>query len=476
MRDRRIHRARQSAPFKQKLLWLLLPMGASMQLSAVTSYITANIAPIPLLWILPLGVYLVTIILAFEFPRLLPRGIIVRFLVVMLAGLAYMLAQVDVTVPMRIGIAFFLAELLFACLFCHAEAYALRPQRASESTLFYLLFAAGGALGSFLVGIAFPLIFSFNYDLAITFLVTALLALAATWRSGWQQRLLWSAAAIMLLVLTIWLNIAYQRGTTVAVRNFYGALRVKQNYGFPGAVLRTLTNGTIQHGTQIFGTDVQRKTPTTYYAEDSGVGLALRYCCQNAPRNIGVIGLGAGTVAAYGRAGDRIRFYEINPAVIPIARNVFTYIRDSGAQVTIAEGDARTSLAREARQNFNVLVVDAFSGDAIPLHLLTAEALALYRRHLAPGGILAFHISNQHVDLEPAIALLAQNDGMKAMRVSSMANDDRGEFSAYWVLVTSNADFFAQPQVAAAARPPVLKPGLRLWTDDYSSLLPLLRW
>ncbi|MGP8250505.1 MAG: spermidine synthase [Terracidiphilus sp.] len=465
-----------SAPLRHKLLWLLLPMGASMQLSAVTSYITANIAPIPLLWILPLGVYLITIILAFEFPRLLTRGIIARLLVVMLAGLAYMLAQVDVTVPMRIGIGFFLAELLFACLFCHAEAYALRPQRTSESTVFYLLFAAGGALGSFLVGIAFPLIFSFNYDLAITFFITALLALVATWPSGWQQRLLWSAATVMMLMLTLWLNIAYQRGTTVAVRNFYGALRVKQSFNFSGAVLRTLTNGTIQHGTQIFGSDIQRKTPTSYYALDSGVGLALRSCCQNQPRNIGVIGLGAGTVAAYGQPGDRIRFYEINPAVAPIARNVFTYIRESDAQVSIVEGDARTSLAREAPQNFDVLIVDAFSGDAIPLHLLTAEALALYRRHLAPGGILAFHISNQHVDLEPAIALLAKSAGMKAMRVSSLANDERGEFPAYWVLVGDNADFFAQPQVAVAARAPILKPGLRLWTDDYSSLLPLLRW
>jgi hypothetical protein len=474
-----------AAPLRNKLLWLLLPIGASMQLSAITSYITANIAPIPLLWVLPLGVYLITIILAFEFPRMLPRGIVVRFLAVMLAGLGYMLAQVDVTVPMRIGIGFFLAELFFACLFCHVEAYALRPQRSSESTVLYLCFAAGGALGSFIVGIMFPLMFSYNYDLAITFFVTAALAFAATWHGGWQQRLLWSAATASMLVLCIWLGIAYQRGTTVAVRNFYGALRVKQNFNFSGAVLRTLTNGTIQHGTQVFGTDAQRRTPTSYYALDSGVGLALRYCCAgqngsiksfNRHRNIGVIGLGAGTVAAYGQPGDRIRFYEINPAVAPIARNVFTYIRESGAQVTIVDGDARTSLAREAPQNFNVLVVDAFSGDAIPLHLLTSEAMAVYRRHLAPGGILAFHISNQHVDLEPAIALLARSAGMQSVRVSSLANDDRGEFGANWVLVTDNSAFLAQPEVVAAARPPAFKPGLRLWTDDYSSLLPLVRW
>jgi len=475
-------------PLAHKLLWLLLPMGASMQLCAVTGYITANIAPIPLLWILPLGVYLLSIVLAFEFPRLLPRGIIERLLVVMLAGLAYMLAQVDHSVPIGIGVSFFLFELLVAGLFLHVEAYRLRPQRASESTVFYLLFAAGGALGSFLIGIAAPLVFSFNYDLAITFFVTALLALAASWRTGWPLRLLWSAAGIMLFVVCIWVHIAYQRGTVLAVRNFYAALRVKQNFGFPGATLRTLTNGSIEHGTQIFGTGAQRKTPTTYYAPDSGVGLALRFCCQTPngpnpsaspavrPRSIGVIGLGAGTLAAYGRPGDRIRFYEINPAVPPIAQSLFTYIRESAAQVDIVPGDARTALARQAPQRFDVLAVDAFTGDSIPLHLLTAQALALYRRNLAPGGIIAFHISNQHVDLEPALALLAQSAGMKAMRFSSLENDDRDEFSAYWVLLTDNANFFTQPEVAAAGRAPILKPALRLWTDDYSSLLPLLRW
>jgi SAM-dependent methyltransferase len=477
------------APRLHKWLWLLLPMGASMQLCAVTAYITANIAPIPLLWILPLGVYLITLILAFQFPRFLPRGIVTRFLAVLLGGLAYMLSHVDAAAPLRIDLTFFLCELFFACLFLHTEAYALRPQRASESTVFYLLFAAGGALGSFLIGIACPLLFRFNYDIVLTALITALLALLATWRWNWGQRLLWSAGSILLFVLVFWVHTVSTHETLVAVRNFYGALRVREDHSYPGATVRTLTNGSIKHGTQIFGSDELRHTPTTYYALDSGVGLALRFCCSGPeglagssssvsgrPRNLGVIGLGAGTLAAYGRPGDRIRFYDIDPAVVPIARNVFTYIRESGAQVSIVVGDARTALEREPPQHFDVLVVDAFTGDAIPLHLLTAQALALYRRHLAPGGILAFHISNGHVDLEPAIALLAQNAGMHAMRFSNLANDDRGEFSSYWMLLCDNPAFFAQPQVAAAGKPPLFKPGLRLWTDDYSSLLPLLRW
>ena len=480
------------APLAHKLLWFLLPMGAAMQLSAGTSFLTANVAAIPLLWILPLSVYLITIIIAFQFRRRIPPLLLGRFLIVILASLGYSLSHVDVSWPLWVSLSIFLVEIFLAGLFCHCEAVALRPARPSESTLFYLLFAAGGALGSFFIGIASPLLFSFNYDLPITVVITALLALAVTWNSGWSQRMLWSVASVMLMVLLGMVHIAYRRDTTVAVRNFYGALRVKQTITYPGITKRTLMNGIIEHGTQVFGTDELRKTPTTYYARDSGVGLALRNCCPGAgpnpdpgsnsdsnaarPRRIGVVGLGAGTIAAYGRPGDLMRFYEINPAVVPIARNVFTYIRESGAQVDIVVGDARTSLAREGPQRFDVLVIDAFSGDAIPVHLLTREALAIYRRHLAPGGILAFHISNRHVDLEPAIAALAASSGMEARHVYSRQNDKQGEYTATWMLVTDNAEFFLQPDLVAHAFGPDSRPGLRAWTDDYSALLPLLRW
>jgi hypothetical protein len=169
-----------------------------------------------------------------------------------------------------------------------------------------------------------------------------------------------------------------------------------------------------------------------------------------------------------------MRFYEINPAVQPIAQHFFTYLRDSAAQITFADGDARTSLATEAPQHFDVLAVDAFSGDAIPLHLLTTQAVAIYRKHLAPGGILAFHISNRHVDLEPAIYLLAQSAGMQARTVQSLANDQRGEFNATWVLMTDNGALLALPEIAERSWPAEPRKGLRLWTDDYSSLLALL--
>jgi hypothetical protein len=469
------------SPFRAKLLWFLLPAGAAIQLCAVTSHLSQNIAAIPLLWVLPLGVYLLTFIIAFEAPPLKFLWLITRLLVVLLAALAWMLSKTDVTVPIQISIGFFLAELFFACLFCHVHAYALRPKDPAESTLFYLLIAAGGAAGTIFIGIICPLIFDANYDVALAFMVTAALALVVTWENGWAQRLLWSTGTALLLALAIMLHIVYARSTMVEERNFYGALRVRESHVPPQAeTVRTLLHGTIEHGTQWFAPQF-RLNPTTYYATDSGVGLALRYCCEGrtgnaGPSNIGVIGLGAGTLAAYGQPGDRIRFYEINPAIRPIAEHLFTYLRESGAQISYADGDARISLTEEAPQNFDVLIVDAFSGDAIPIHLLTTQAMAVYRRHLAPGGILAFHVSNQYLDLPPEIAALAAASGMQARVVDTPRQEARGEYRATWVLVTNNTAFLAQPQVAAFAREIPAKPGLRAWTDDYSSLLPLLQW
>jgi hypothetical protein len=471
-----------AAPRLHRWLWFLLPMAAAMQLAAVTAHITSNIAAIPLFWILPLAAYLLTFILAFDRPAFYRRAILIRVLVLMLASLGYALSKTDFSLPIILTIGFFLLECFIACLFCHGETYALRPARASEATLFYLLIAAGGATGTFLVAIAFPLIFSANYDLALAFFATALLAVAATWRDGWPQRLLWTTASVLLFGLTLALHHTYAQQSLVQVRNFYGTLRVKQTDApIVHVPMRTLLHGAIQHGTQIFDPAFSH-IPTTYYAIDSGVGLALRFCCNNPaprPRNIGVIGLGAGTLAAYGQPHDRIRFYEINPKVEPIARNLFTYIRDSFAEITVVPGDARTSLAAELAadnpQRFDVLAVDAFSGDAIPLHLLTTQALQLYLRHLAPNGILAFHVSNQYLDLPPQLALLAKSAHLEVRNVITGSFDARGEFRAEWVLMTYDPTFFTQSDIGPNADQIYTKPNLRLWTDDYSSLLPILQ-
>ncbi|MEG9434945.1 fused MFS/spermidine synthase [Edaphobacter sp. HDX4] len=469
--------ASEPSPRHHRWLWFLLPMAAAMQLSAVTAHLTINIAAIPLLWVLPLAVYLITFILAFDRPAFYRRPIVVRLLVVMLASLGYAMTKTDFSLPITLTILFFLIECFVACLFCHGETYSLRPQRASESTLFYLLIAGGGATGTFLVGIAFPLLFDGNYDLAIAFFVTALVALAATWRDGWTQRLLWGTATVLLFSLTFMLHLYFTRNSLAAMRDFYGSLRVTQGFApVQQAPMRTLLHGTIQHGTQIFSPELSHH-PTTYYAADSGIGLALRFCCNDAtrPRKIGVIGLGTGTLAAFGKAGDQIEFYEIDPQVEPIARNLFTYLRDSPAKITVVPGDARTSLASEPPQRFDVLAIDAFSGDAIPLHLLTAEAIQLYLRHLAPDGILAFHVSNQYLDLPPELALLAENAHLQSRNVVTGSNQARGEFRAEWVLMTADPAFFDRNEIASLADHIHRRPHLRLWTDDYSSLLPILQ-
>jgi spermidine synthase len=471
-------------------LWFLLPMAAAMQLAAVTCHLSQDIAAIPLLWILPLAVYLVTFILAFEAPGLYRRWVVARLLAVMLASLGYALSKVDTRLPVGLAVLFYLVEMFVACWFCHAEVYRLRPARAEQSTVFYLLVTGGGVAGTFFVGIASPLIFRSNCDLEIAFAVTAALAAVVTWGGGWAQRLLWCTGVVLLVALTVAVRVELGRNALMRARNFYGSLRViAEEFDDQGEVdaknsdgsaftgtgrVRVLMNGRIRHGTQMMDTD-RRRIPTTYYGRESGAGLALRYCCEGRAKNVGVVGLGAGTLAAYGEASDRFRFYEINPLVVPAARNLFTYLGDSPAAISVVEGDGRASLSREAPQGFDVLVVDAFSGDAIPLHLLTREAMEVYRRQLAPGGVIAFHVSNSYLELAPEIARLADAEGMQARVVENVAVPAEDVYRATWVLVSPDAEFFEKPGVEGATAEITRRPGLRVWTDDYSSLLPVMR-
>ncbi len=457
-------------------LWLGLSAAAAMQMCAVTSHLTVNVAAIPLLWVLPLTVYLLSFVLAFEFPGLYRRGVVVRVLVVMLASLGYLLSKTDVSLPIGMAVGFFLLELFCACWFCQAEVYALRPRGARAAAGFYLLLAAGGAAGTMFVAVVSPVVFRLNYDLPLAFGMTAAMATAVTWGDGWPQRLLWGVSTMLCCALGGMLHNGYRSDSILNARNFYGSLRVKQSDEPEQAgTSRVLLHGSIKHGMQWFA-DEYRREPTTYYARDSGVGLALRYCCEGRARRIGVVGLGAGTMAAYGRDGDTMVFYEINPLVEGIARVLFTYLRESRARVTVVEGDARVSLGKEAPQGFDVLVVDAFSGDAIPVHLLTLEALREYRRHMSPGGVIAFHVSNQYLDLAPVLGKLARASGMEARVVDSPGRPERGEFAAKWVLLSDGDALFGRKEFRWAAEEIADRPGLRVWTDDYSSLLPIVRW
>jgi SAM-dependent methyltransferase len=474
------------------LLWILLPGCGSMLLCAVTNHLGQNIAAIPLLWILPLGAYLLSFVVAFASPRAWPRFVSVRMLALTLATFAYLLYTSRTSLPLEISIPVYVLALFFACLFCHGELYRLRPDGAG-ATIFYLLASFGSALGAILIGVVAPNLFHANHDLAIAAIALAVTALAATWRIGAAARLVWTAAIVGLTYVAVVQARIIGQDALVQLRSFYGSLRVTETHLPPEAeTTRTLYHGRIQHGTQLFGNGM-RTQPSSYYGRNSGVGLALDLCCESGAKRIGVVGLGTGTIAAYGRAGDEITFYEIDPLVERLARALFTYLRDSSAEIHVVLGDARQSITREVNQVDqanqvnqgsqaeslpldDVVVLDAFSGDAIPVHLLTAQAIALYRRRLQPDGVLAFHTSSQYLDLAPELAMQAENAGMGAVLVHSDADDAHGIFAADWVLMSANQAFLGRPEIASVSRPLTEMPGLRLWTDDYSSLLPLLKW
>jgi spermidine synthase len=458
-----------------RLLWLLLAACGSVLLCAFTNHLSQDIAAIPLLWIVPLIAYLLSFVWAFNGERFYPRTLMLPLVAFFLAALGSFIRYGDrVTTPIWFTVVFFGLCLFVFCLACHAELYRRRPS-PRHATSFYLLIAAGGALGSVLVGIVAPLVFRANYEFFCALVFTTLLLLAVTWISGWLVRVFWTAGLAAIIALSFVQARNDGRDAIVQARNFYGTLRVTEDLeSATTADTRTLYHGTIQHGTQVF-TDQLRMTPTTYYGHDSGVGLALDHCCGTRPRRVGIIGLGTGTLAAYGRRGDTFRFYDINPLVEKIAQNWFSYLRETPAKVDIIPGDARLSLAAEPPQNYDVLVVDAFSGDAIPVHLLTREAIQLYMRQLQPAGILAVHVSNQYLDLAPVVRQQADDAGLSSLLVISEEDPDIGVYASDWVLVTRNQNFLSLSDVASAGEPIDPKAGLRLWTDDYNSLLPVLK-
>ena len=458
----------------ERTLWLLMAACGALLLSAVTSHLSQNIAAIPLLWIIPLTIYLLTFVIAFNGGKLYWRWLIVRLLPVALGSVGYLMVDTDKDVPIIISVPLFCVTLFIACLFCHGELHRRRPS-PRYTTQYYLLIAAGGALGSMFVGVVAPFIFRGSYEMAWSMVYTAALAAAVLWREHWSARIFWIGATIALLVVVVLQGRSYSKNTIVQVRSFYGTMRVLQESPPDQGMFRTLVHGTIQHGTQFFSSDEDRTSPTTYYVHETGIGRALDLCCKGRPRRVAVVGLGAGTLAAYGKPGDVFRFYEIDPQVEVIAWNAFTYLKESKAKIEIVEGDARLSMEAEPPEHYDVIAVDAFSGDAIPVHLLTAEAMQLYQRHMQAGAILAFHVSNSYLDLGPEVLQEAEHAGLAAVMVSNPNDPETGGYAADWVLVTANKNFLNLPEMKAASEAIDPKPGLRLWTDDYSSLLPILK-
>jgi spermidine synthase len=459
----------------QIALWLALSATGSVLLLAVTNHLTQNVASVPLLWLAPLTLYLLTFIIAFEGNWYRPEYLW-PLVLLWLCGMAWLLVDADYhfDLPMQLGM--FLPGLFLGCLFCHGELYRLRPP-PQQLTKFYLIVSAGGALGGLLVAVVAPLTFDAYYELGIGMTVLALLAALRFAQLGRVQGLVSLAVVMGVAACAAYDGLTYHRDVRVSERGFYGVLRVKE-YGSPGETshLRRLVHGAIMHGEQYMSGE-RRRFITTYYQETSGIGLAIR-SRQAQPVRVGVIGLGTGTIAAYGRPGDVYRFYDIDPRVIKLARNEFTFLGDSGAKVEVALGDARLTLEREPPQGFDVLAVDAFSSDAIPVHLITREALGIYLKHVKSDGIVAFHVSNRFLNLIPVVARIAKEQGAHAVLVNDDPDDDDESLRSKsdWVLVSRDAAALArEPIVKGGAEEAEDQPRWRTWTDDYSNLIQILK-
>jgi hypothetical protein len=457
--------------------WLLLSGLGSWLLLALTRHLTRDVAAIPLLWILPLAVYLLTFIVAFSNARWLSTraltfcGVAALLLYAAFTAWSSWPGAADEGLPIAAQIGVFCGVLAGTCLLCNGGLALSRPT-PQHLTRFYLTLALGGAAGAVLIGLIAPAVMNVDFDLEIGMVACTLLVL---WRIRRQHRglLILSALTAVLVLAAAGLVVQqFYDGTVLARRNFYGTLRVFDWDQEGAGRARSLANGVIVHGTQYLAPALAHRA-TEYYGDASGIGHAMAALRQDpAPRRIGVIGLGTGTMAAYGRAGDVMRFYEINPQVIDIAHHQFTFLRDSAARVEVALGDARLSLAAESPQHFDVLVIDAFSGDAIPVHLLTVQALDLYLNHLQPHGIIAFHVSNLYLDLVPVVQRLAQARRLATRLVEADQEDDFNTASS-WVLVSPDPRTLALREIAAVSQA-LPTNATRLWTDDFSDLLPFL--
>lgn len=477
----------------QGALWLLLSAFGVILLIATTNAMSQNVPPVPFLWILPLAIYLITFIIAFDNAKWYIRWYWFAFFILSaFAGIIMHFIGSQFDIVSQLFIYSFI--LLASCMICHGELANLKPE-TKRLTQFYLLMSLGGFLGSLLVSILAPQLFSQFTEFPLAIIGTLVLFIAClsfNYQSSPQIGLfkkptVFSVLALITLgfiLLFTQLDGLFNRHIIAQQRNFYGLLSVV-DVEVNGKQERRLIDGTTSHGTQALTSNLAL-TPKSYYRENTGVALALEQPLMInqtiMPKHVGFIGLGAGTLAAYGQLGERYHFFELNPAVVDYAQQYFSYLADSKAEFTISLGDGRLQLQQQLNDGqsaeFDVLVLDAFSGDAIPAHLLTQEAFSVYWQHLKPNGILAMHISNSHLDLTGLSQSLARSVDRQALYFHTPATEIEPN-EAQWVIVTNNKSFISSYKVKKYLTPwPINASGdyqSILWTDDYSNLLSVLK-
>lgn len=466
----------QSSPpgIKDKVLWPLLSACSSILLLSTTDHLSQNIAAIPLLWILPLSLYLLSFTLCFDRAGWYNPKWYFWIVFITLIGMSYGLGKWGVGSDIRKVILAYCVGLFFCCMLCHGELARRKPD-PRYLTSFYLLISIGGALGSIFVVLIAPNIFRFYFELPIGLILCASLLFAINFRKWWVTDVACAALIVRLLIISFVYIQFYSNpeGIRTLVRNFYGHQRVIEHDVGTDNEYRTLIHGTITHGIQFMSPE-KRLLPTAYFAAASGMGIAMKQLPAG-PRHVGIVGLGAGTMATYARQGDQYKYYEINPQVEDLARKEFRFLTDSPGMVEIKIGDGRLLLEQEPNQQFDLLAVDAFSGDSIPIHLLTLEAMKLYFRHLKPDGILAFHVSNLYLDIPQVIDKAGRALGKNTIVIVNQEDEKKKIFQAEWVLMASNPAVLNTPEIRKAGRKVEPRPDLRLWTDDYSNLFQILQ-
>lgn len=474
----------KSPAARERLAWLLLPALASVMLLSTTSHVCQDVAVMPFLWVVPLSLYLLTFIICFDHPRWYRRR---ELSLAALAAIGGVLV-VDQLISGGHGIEFgFYEELLlnFAALFllcmvCHGELARLRPN-PRFLTSFYLMISAGGALGGMLVSLVAPRVFSTHLEWRLGLLASGLLAawVVADQRESFLRRYfvpLAGALSAIYAVLTWgpgWYSPRHE--LNVFSRNFYGVISVSEReVSDPHKHCFNFYSGRIVHGVQ-FADPQKRLLPTAYFGPHTGLGRTLTAMADKPHARVGIVGLGVGTMAAYARPGQTYRFYEINDDVLRVAKEYFTYLDDCRGHCEVKLGDARLSLEQEPPQGFDVLVLDAFSGDAVPVHLLTEEAFTAYQRHLRPGATIAVNISNRYLDLTPVLAGLADRFGYRMQRQYSQGDPNLGQFPADWVVLTP-LDREQVLEVKTADQSPAETPQRKiLWSDNFSNLFEILK-
>ncbi len=469
-------------PWTRRLWWAAFAFCPSALLAAVTSHMTQNVAPVPLLWVAPLGLYLISFIVTFESDRWYGRPVWFPLFIFAVALMLAFLFPGALQAGPKWEIPVFVTGFFICAVVCHGELYRLRPE-PRWLTSFYLMIATGGALGGVFVAVIAPVVFSDMIELPVALAATVILVGSVLHKgrralpgpaARYVEYALVTALAGGFLYLLLWQHPRWAASFKVMRRNFYAAVRVSDTTETEETEpMRELTHGVIIHGSEYLRAPFHRR-PTTYYGPASGIGIALDPERAAPPRSVGVIGLGTGTISGYARPGDSYRFYEINPMILDIARTWFFYLKECPARWGVSLGDARLSLERETGERFDVLAVDAFSGDSIPVHLLTIEAFRGYLRHLADDGIVAVHTSNKFLELNKIVARAAASLGKGAALISSPDDDYTGSYKADWVIVANDARTLARPEWKIPQRIPLPPPG-DLWTDDYSNLLRALK-